>query len=1031
MVIPWAIIQYDSLAIVRLRPYSACVSRCLRKRLFELRIWNSNHPRPVQVHYSDRRSCSYEYVSRPPPVLRALTRVDIKVASLKTGQLNVRSLGNKSATLSDIISSNKLDFFSATETWHTGTDCPTLISSTPPGYSYFEQSRNVVSASQKDTAKTARCNHGGVALFYRADIRAAKLDVPIYKTFENISCRLYLSHVNIIVSTIYRPGSKSAGNEFFKDVDSFFTIFDQYNCDLLFMGDINLHLDSVDGLDARKFNDILSDHNLRQHIDWPTHTGGHTLDVVITRSDSAAPGVTAYPPSISDHSLILVALHVATNDALKRRSLRVRKWRNFNADSFNVDLINSELFNTTSSDAVYLADLYKTTLIGLLDKHAPYITRIDRAQDMASWFDDACRTSRIKVRSLERVARRTDLLSDWAVWLQEFRVHRTLLEHKKNSFWKEKILSHQGDTKQLWKTLSAMLEAPGNSNTSELNSDDFAAFFVDKVDQIRQATVNCPVPLFPNPVPVSFQNFSLLDDDGVIKLITNSKSKQCPLDPIPTWLIKKLPETFAVIIGRQINCSISSGFLPPSEKRAIVFPRIKKSGADTSVLANYRPISNLSYTSKLTERAVADQVYTHVELCGRMPALQSAYRPFHSTETALMRIYNDLVLAMDKKMVTGLVLLDLSAAFDTVDHHILIERLCKSFGLGGIVIDWFRSYLSDRTQAICYGSNESNPCVLTCGVPQGSILGPLLFILYAAELSELVISKGICAHFYADDGQLYAIVQAKDIQSAKATLCECIATVHLWCSSNRLKLNPDKTELIWIGSSRILSKCKDDLNITVDGVQIQHKTVVKDLGVMLDENLSMMSHINQLSSTCTYQLRRLRSIRMQLDESSAKTLVNAFVNSKLDYCNGLFCSLPKYMIDKLQRLQNGAARIVTRQRRSDHITPALQSLHWLPIASRVVFKLCVLVYKAQHDMAPKYLQDLCVPVASTERRNLRSSVRGDLCVPATVSKRGERAFSVAGPQAWNDLPVVIRNAHSLESFKSSLKCHLFKIHFNV
>jgi len=1025
-----------------------------RERLFKLRSQSNQH-RPAEstmkvlhglgiLHYRGKRAgCHIQRsisttinnrnncrdnqcdgnVQRMPRVLSRLQRVDMDSAiiNVKVGQLNLRSIGNKSATVADIIVGNNLSIFCAVETWHTGSDCPTLISATPPGYSYIEQSRSITSDI------TNKSNHGGVCMFYHTSLSAVKINTQTYTTFECICCRLRIGKSDIIVVTFYRPGSKPTDNNFFSEIDLFFTELDQYNCNIYCFGDLNIHLDIANGA-SLKFADILNDHDLVQHIDEPTHLQGHTIDVVITRSDMKLLDINIQPPSISDHTLILLSIdETSSHSATKRETKQVRKWRGFNSNRFNDDLLKSDLFSTACTDIGVLADMYNSTLNELLDKHAPLITVNSRVVDMAEWFDNDCRDSRIKIRSLERTARRTDLLSDWSSWIKAFKAYRILLERKKDAYWSDKISSYNGDSKQLWNTVSQMIDTP-KSSASVTSVDELATFFQDKVLNIRTDTMNCVPPSFNPSQPAMFTDFIQLDNKEITALISNSKNKQSPLDPTPTWLIKKLSTTFSIIFGRIINCSLSNGIMPSSEKKAIVFPRLKKAGADVNVLANYRPISNLSYMSKLIERAVADQVFAFVELSGKLPVFQSAYRPFHSTETALVKIYNDLVLGVDKGLIVGLVLLDMSAAFDTVDYSILLERLKKTFGIDGVVIEWFSSYLTDRTFSVKRGSNTSQSFTLTCGVPQGSILGPLLYLLYVAELSDIVLSLGISAHFYADDGQLYIAVKTSDVGTAKVNLCKCIEAVHGWCGSNRLKLNPDKTELIWFGSERILNQCNIDLDVTVNGNVITHKHSVRDLGILLDENLNLNDHISQVSRSCTYQLRRLRTIRKNLNESAAKTLVNAFVHSKLDYCNSLLYGLPDYVIKRLQRLQNNAARLVAQKTRFESITPVLHDLHWLPVSFRIQFKLCTLVYKSLHNEAPQYLKELCHPVSSSNgRKNLRSAIRGDLCVPKTCKKIGDRAFSVCGPKLWNDLPETLRNCVNILSFKRQLKSYLFQL----
>ena len=219
--------------------------------------------------------------------------------------------------------------------------------------------------------------------------------------------------------------------------------------------------------------------------------------------------------------------------------------------------------------------------------------------------------------------------------------------------------------------------------------------------------------------------------------IANSRSTSCCLDPIPTHLLKSCSESLISVITNIINSSLESGIFPDCWKEAVVIPLLKKPGLE-SLFKNLRPVSNLAYISKLTERAVFNQIYDHLVRSGLYPLLQSAYRRYHSTETALVKVANDILLNMNSQRVTLLVLLDLSAAFDTVDHAILLKRLTTDFGIGRKALEWFSSYLSGRSRRVLFEGTTSDSYDLRFGVPQGSFLGLLLFAVYASKLFEIV-----------------------------------------------------------------------------------------------------------------------------------------------------------------------------------------------------------------------------------------------------------------------------------------------------
>ena len=315
---------------------------------------------------------------------------------------------------------------------------------------------------------------------------------------------------------------------------------------------------------------------------------------------------------------------------------------------------------------------------------------------------------------------------------------------------------------------------------------------------------------------------------------------------------------------------------------------------------------------------------------------------------------------MDRQRVTLLVLLDLSAAFDTVNHDILLRRLETLFRITGTALQWFSSYLGNRSQRVVFGDGVSESFYLACGVPQGSCLGPLLFTLYASKLFEVIKHHLPSAHAYADDTQLY--VSFKPDCSASEAECfsameECIRAVRAWMIQDKMKLNDDKTEFLIIGTSQQLKKVRTD-TLSVGDAIISTVLSARNLGAYFDSNMTLVPFINNACKSAFSQLYNIRRIREYLSTDTSKTLVHAMITSRIDYCNSLLCGLPDSCLNKLQRVQNAEARLITGTAKFSHMTPVLRSLHWLPIKQRVQFKMLILVFKAINGLAPNYISNL-------------------------------------------------------------------------
>ena len=388
-------------------------------------------------------------------------------------------------------------------------------------------------------------------------------------------------------------------------------------------------------------------------------------------------------------------------------------------------------------------------------------------------------------------------------------------------------------------------------------------------------------------------------------------------------------------------------------------------------------------------------------------------------------------MAMDNQKVSILVLLDLSAAFDTVNHSVLLERLSNRCGIKGEALKWFVSYLENRFQLVTVKDEKSKQMPLSCGAPQGSVLGPLLFLVYTLPLGDIARNRGMKFHLYADDTQLYmSFSPTPECASLSIQQIErCVQEIQSWMLANRLKLNEDKTELLLIGTPKQCAKLSN-LVINIGNTAIKPGEKARNLGAVFDSNLSFKSHVNSLGSSARYYLYNIRLARKYLTKEAAEKAIHAFVTSRLDCNNSLLYGLPVSELQKLQKIQNSAARILTSVNRHSHITPVLKQLHWLPITHRIKYKIIVLTYKCINNLAPKYLTDL-VTLRTATRRTRSTDDNLKIETPRTkLVTAGDRAFISASPHLWNKLPYALRATDSLETFKCRLKTHLFKGYFH-
>jgi hypothetical protein len=441
-------------------------------------------------------------------------------------------------------------------------------------------------------------------------------------------------------------------------------------------------------------------------------------------------------------------------------------------------------------------------------------------------------------------------------------------------------------------------------------------------------------------------------------------------------------------------------------------------------MASYRPVSNLPFLAKLVERAVARRISGHLQMTGHIDPLQFAYKKHHSCESAMLTVFDTVLTAADNGEITLLILLDLTAAFDTISHSLLIDSLSKA-GLEDDALAWFSNYLSERSTSIDCNGSRSLPSPLIHGVPQGSVLGPLLFTFYILGIGDIFQRHSIRYVLYADDIQIFLTTPAAGIGNALVRLQSCISEITTWLVSKHLVLNPAKTELLVLGTRQQLKKLQPVV-LTIGNVEVSQKLQVKSLGLLIDSTLSMDGHID---STCRSALSYLKAVSRQrqfLDDMGAQALIHSLVLSRLDYCASTLYGVTKKNITKLQRILNYSIRVAKKISSSELVPAALKDAGWLRAEQRINYKVACITHSVLSSSCPDSLVNLLhlqqPSTHSTQTR--RSKDPFILCTERTSSLTGSRAFRASAPAVWNDLPFDIRQLCRARLFKVKLSEHL-------
>lgn len=944
------------------------------------------------------------------------------------GLLNVRSMVNKAALIHDVIKDNKLDMLAVTETW-VYDNSPNIHKheAAPEGY-------DVIHVHRAPKNSSGNAHGGGIALIHRDEIivkLASTTSVPT-TTFELLLAKIVSGVTSTTIAIIYRPPSTSV-SVFISELTELI------NSGLLgprfiLCGDLNCPgVTGTKGLVNDDLLELMDTHSLQQHVQSATSHSGNILDHIITPSDiSMVEGVNIRDVGISDHYLITCSVFGKLKTAIIVKSM-FRNWKRLDLATFRERLAQSSTSLNPANTADQFAAQFEADVTGILDELAPLCTSTRRlAKSDSSWLTPEAVAAKQNRRRLERRWKSFNQEADRVKYRIACREANRKIKDARQQHCTQAIKKASRDPRTLWRTVNGLLHPRKSSKSHRGLCDSFSTFFTDKITRVKSTVMSMKAQYgldAPNElsqaVGPSLTDLDSVTPSEVLKILSRLPNKTSPLDYVHTSVLKSCSDVFAPLISHLANLSFSEGRFPESFKMAQVTPLLKKVGLDESDPANYRPISNLNTIGKVLERLFLARLQPHIATSKLFNPMQSAYRKLHSTETALLKIMDDLYRIVDNKKAAVLIGLDLSAAFDTIDHEILTRRLELRFGVSGQALQWITTYLEGRSQFVKIQSEKSSSTRCDLGVPQGSVLGPFLFSVYVSPISDVITPLGVQFHQYADDTQLYTAVKAGDNDAGIRRLEMCTTAVRDWFLQNGMLLNPDKSEVLLVAGRTQALKFTGASSVSVAGSDITFAVQLKSLGVALDQSLSLDQHVRNVVKTSNFHIRGFRHIRPLLDEKTANTIACSIVGSRLDYCNSLLYGTSTKNLRKLQVVQNSLARVVTGVKRRDHIRPTLKKLHWLPVAERIQYKMALITQKVITTQQPQYLADIVNIYRPV--RELRSSSQQRLVACTTNSVSAERSFSCGSSTVWNGLPLDLRTEGSTFTFKKLLKTHLFRI----
>ena len=591
---------------------------------------------------------------------------------------------------------------------------------------------------------------------------------------------------------------------------------------------------------------------------------------------------------------------------------------------------------------------------------------------------------------------------------------------------REHILStiRTGGPHTLWRNTRKFIDSkkPLRNVTPLVSADAMNAYFVDVGPSVaRQVAQRGNKPNLPNLLPrvgACALYFTPIDLDTLATVVYGMPATSaCGSDGICIRAVKKAFPAIGPIVQHLINTSIVNNDVPDQWKQSLVNP-IHKSG-DPTTPSNFRPISLIPIITKILERVVQQQLFTYVTSNHLLADTQHGFRTHHSTETALIHTTDTLLTATDAGQISLLCLLDMSKAFDVIDHDRLITKLSAL----GISTDWFRTYLPGHTQRVTFTDktgtrHTSDARPNTMGVFQGSALGPLLYTIFTNDLSIHAPDSTIIQ--YADDTQLITSGHRSTLQHIISRMEHSLTNLDAWFSANTLKVNPDKTQLIVIGTKQN-TRALPDITIAFRDRNIQPGKTVKNLGLVFDTNMNWEAHIQQLTTKCFGTLTSLSHIRHYLPSSILPTLISGLVLSKIRYCLSVYGNGSGQNLRAIQKIMNFSSRVIAGRRKFSHSSDVRERLGWLDATHLTQYHTLTQLHKTLRHHLPVSIHRTLQQHRQTRSRSTRQDNK--LKLPAARLETGKRRFCYRGAALYNLLPTDITDLPP-KRFKRALKRYL-------
>lgn len=903
--------------------------------------------------------------------------------------------------------------------------------------------------------------HGGVAIYLKDSFNynilsyssAAKiwdglfLEIVINESFSQTKTRK-----TIILGNIYRPPRDNVENynTFTCEIEQILHSLQINNKDVAIAGDFNIDLLKINekSIFNEYFETVVS-HGFIPKITLPTRITSHSStlidNILVKLSKNFSPTTSGVLFSnISDHMPCFISLDYLMVEKSVTKFVKIWSRSTQSLNNFKMEIASkctSDAFDeciTTNPNKNY--EVLDLVIQEAFNKHIPVkVVKFNKHKHkLNNWISHGLlRSIRFRDKLYKRMIKTPkDTVMHLTLknnLVNYNKILKKLIKDARKAYYESCFSKFKHDVRKTWDTIKTVINKTGNKkdfpnfflingqyvSDKKIIADEFNKYYVNvgpKLASEIHTPPNCSFKDYlPSPVGYEF-SFEKVNDQIVSKIIESLKPKSSTgIDGISNNVLKFIKNEILHPLTLIINQSIENGIFPDKLKVAKVVPVYKKN--DSTMLENYRPISVLPSLSKVFERVMHTQLTTFFTKNNLFYKNQYGFRESHSTELAAVELTDRIINSMDKKETPLAIFLDLSKAFDTINHEILLNKL-NFYGVKCNAYKLLESYLTNRKQCIALENTFSSLLPITTGVPQGSILGPLLFIIYLNDLN--FASKMFHPVIYADDTALSATLSTFDTggHDRDTNIINELGNITLWLKLNKLSLNVSKTKAILFHNVR---KNVVQPKISINETLIEFVETFDYLGITLDKNVNWRAHIQKIRSKLSKVAGIMSKMKNILPENILRTLYNSLYLPHLNY--GILCWKSK--VNELVKLQKKAVRIISKEKYNAHTNPLFKKLNLLKISDLEALQVLKFCYKLEHDRLPAYFQSNLFK-RNSELRTRMTRASNDFYLPKVRTEFAKNSIQYIIPLAFNNCPPQIKEkiySHSLPGFCRYIKSH--------